>query len=109
MGNFELPNRRGQSAASEWAEASAIVVKPKTFFTPEELAARLKVPDSWVYEKTRALPESDSVPAAGARCRFNWVAVAVWLTAPSPQHTSPAKPYLPNRRNAVNPVSSRRT
>ena len=40
----------------EWlasGELEKIVQHHDEVFTPEELAARLKVPDSWVYEKTR--------------------------------------------------------
>src|ERR1700678_2131637 len=63
-GIVEHPKRTG--AASP--EASANLLKAETILTPEELAARLKVPDSWVYEKTRTLPESDSMPASRALC-----------------------------------------
>jgi hypothetical protein len=41
-------------------------LKSEDILTPEEVAARLKVPESWVYEKTRALEqnaERTSLPA----------------------------------------------
>jgi hypothetical protein len=50
-GTIEHPIRTGTSAA--WAEASSSLVKAEDIITPEQLAARLKVSDSWVYEKTR--------------------------------------------------------
>ena len=41
--------------------------------TPEELAQRLKVPQSWVYEKTRGRSR-DPLPVIrlGKYMRFNW-------------------------------------
>ena len=109
-GNFEHRNRTSQSAASSWAEASANLVKAEDIITPEELAAKLKVPDSWVYEKTRGRCRNP-IPCLrlGRYVRFNWVAVAAWLTAPAPQDTRPARPALPNRRKAAAPVPSRPT
>jgi hypothetical protein len=63
-GNFEQPKHTGASAA--WPGASTSLVQADDILTPEELAAYalslrspglaqpgLKVPDSWVYEKTR--------------------------------------------------------
>jgi len=101
-GNFEHANRTSQSAASSWAEASACLVKAEDIITPEELASRLKVPDSWVYEKTRGRCRNP-IPCLrlGRFVRFNWVAVAAWLTAPAPQDTRPATPNLPHPRRAA--------
>jgi len=50
-GNFEHTKCTGSSAASSRAEASASLVKAEDIITPEELAARLRVPDYWVYER----------------------------------------------------------
>jgi len=104
-GNFEHTNRTGQSAASSGPEASANLVQAEDVITPEELAARLKVRDSWVYEKTRGRCRNP-IPCLrlGRYVRFNWLAVTAWLTAPAPQDTRPARPDLPNRRKAAAPV-----
>jgi excisionase family DNA binding protein len=50
--------------------------------TPEELAARLKVPRSWVYEKTRARSR-DPLPVMriGKYMRFHWTDIEAWLLA----------------------------
>jgi excisionase family DNA binding protein len=95
-GNLEQTKRTGASAA--WTEASSLV-KAEDILTPEELAARLKVPDSWVYEKTRGRCRNP-IPCLrlGRYVRFDCTAVATWLTAPAPLETRPARPDLPNRR-----------
>ena len=48
--------------------------------TPEEIAARLKVPPSWVYEKTRSRCRN-RMPCLrlGRYIRFDWKAVVNWL------------------------------
>ena len=48
--------------------------------THEEIAARLKVPASWVYEKTRKRCQNPipSIPM-GRYIRFDWDAVVKWL------------------------------
>jgi hypothetical protein len=68
----------------------------------------LKVPDSWVYEKTRGRCRNP-IPCLrlGRYVRFDWVAVATWLTAPAPQDTNPPRPNLPYRRKAPRLVSPR--
>jgi hypothetical protein len=50
-GNFEQPKHTG--ARDAWPEASTSLVQADDILTPEEVAAKLNVPDSWVYEKTR--------------------------------------------------------
>jgi hypothetical protein len=66
-GNFEHTKCTGPNAASSRTEASASLVKAEDIITPEELAARLKVPRLLGLRKDpRALPESDSIPAARA-------------------------------------------
>jgi hypothetical protein len=57
------------------------MVKPEDILTPEELASRLKVRKSWVYEQTRCrnpnpLPRLNM----GRYLRFDWVKVVEWLT-----------------------------
>jgi excisionase family DNA binding protein len=75
------------------------LVKAEDILTPEELAARLKVPDSWVYEKTRGRCRNP-IPCLrlGRYVRFDWTAVASWLTTPAPSETRQARPDLRNRR-----------
>jgi len=48
--------------------------------TPEELAARLKVPKSWIFEKTRSRC-LDPIPhyRIGRYVRFNWTRIVEWL------------------------------
>ena len=50
--------------------------------TPEELAERLKVPKSWVYEKTRGRSR-DPLPVMriGKYMRFHWTDIEAWLQA----------------------------
>jgi hypothetical protein len=50
--------------------------------TPAELAERLKVPKSWVYEKTRGRSR-DPLPVMriGKYMRFHWPEIVVWLQA----------------------------
>src|ERR1700689_2278785 len=102
-GNFEHTKRRGASA--EWTKESASLVKAEDILTPEDLAPRLKVPDSWVYEKTRGRCRNP-IPCLrlGRYVRFDWAAVATWLTAPAPQEPRPSKPDLPSRRKPPRPV-----
>jgi excisionase family DNA binding protein len=52
--------------------------------TPAELAARLRVAESWVREKTRErarLRDRDPLPVVrlGKYVRFSWAAVEAWL------------------------------
>jgi excisionase family DNA binding protein len=98
VGGREHPKRAGTASNIE----SVSLVKADDILTPKELAARLKVPDSWVYEKTRGRCRN-TIPCLrlGRYIRFDWTAVATWLTAP--QDTTPARPDLPNRRTAASP------
>jgi len=112
-GNFEQPKHTGASAA--WPEASTSLVQADDILTPEELARLsvslcspvlcfaefapvvqaglaqpgLKVPDSWVYEKTRGRCRNP-IPCLrlGRYVRFNWVppgspTLATWLEVPN--------------------------
>jgi hypothetical protein len=59
-------------------------VSPADILTPEELAKRLKVPKSWVFEKTRTRVSSTAplpVFRIGRYLRFHWPDVCAWLEA----------------------------
>jgi excisionase family DNA binding protein len=104
-GNFEHAKSTGTSATSSRDESSASLVKAEDIITPEELAARLKVPDSWVYEKTRGRCRNP-IPCLrlGRYVRFDWTAVATWLTAPAPQELRSSRPDLPKNRKTAAPI-----
>jgi hypothetical protein len=55
---------------------------PEDILTPAELAARLKVPITWVFEKTRKRKGSTAplpVFKIGRYLRFSWKSVSEWL------------------------------
>src|SRR5271169_3873321 len=58
-------------------------LRPEDILTPDELAARLKVPKSWVYEKTRSR-NRNGIPLPclrlGCYIRFDWARVVEWPT-----------------------------
>jgi excisionase family DNA binding protein len=61
-------------------------LRPEDLLTPEELAERLKVPKSWVFEQTRERAKiRNKVPLPcirlGKYLRFSWQAVSEWLQA----------------------------
>jgi len=63
---------------------SEISLKPEDLLTPEELAARLKVSKSWVFEQTRERAKvRNKMPLPcirlGKYLRFSWVAVCEWM------------------------------
>lgn len=65
----------------------AATLRPEDILTPEELAARLKVRKSWVYEQTRSrnrkpLPRLN----VGRYLRFDWTRVVQWLTESDDGH-----------------------
>jgi excisionase family DNA binding protein len=68
----------------------ARILRPEDILTPEELAARLKVPKSWVYEKTRFRNwvRGDPLPSLrlGRYIRFDWTKVVEWLTEDDDGH-----------------------
>jgi excisionase family DNA binding protein len=80
----------------------SVRLKPEDILTPEEVAARLKVPESWVYEKTRARCRNP-IPCLrlGRYVRFDWNAVITWLTAASTQEQNAARTSLPAKRKLV--------
>jgi excisionase family DNA binding protein len=57
-------------------------IRPEDILTPAELASRLKVPVTWIYEKTR-LGGNHRKPLPVHRCgrllRFDWAEVSAWL------------------------------
>jgi hypothetical protein len=57
-------------------------INPTDLLTPAELAGRLKVPKSWVYEKTRGRSR-DPLPVMriGKYMRFHWPDIVAWLQA----------------------------
>ncbi len=57
--------------------------------TPEELAHRLKVPVSWVYEKTRtSCVNPIPLIRIGRYIRFNWRQILEWLAEQSSNNGS---------------------
>jgi hypothetical protein len=62
----------------------AVGLEPSDLLTPEELAARLKVPKSWVFEQTRErakVRNKTPLPRIrlGKYLRFSWVQVCEWM------------------------------
>lgn len=63
-------------------------LEPSDILTPKQLAERLQVPKSWVFEQTRqrAKVRNDKpLPCIrlGKYLRFSWVAVCEWMAAQS--------------------------
>lgn len=77
-------------------------LRPEDILTPEEVAVRLKVPESWVYEKTRARCRNP-MPCLrlGRYIRFDWNAVIKWLTAGADQETNATRTSLSPKRKLV--------
>jgi hypothetical protein len=75
----------------------SVRLKAEDILTPEEVAARLKAPESWVYEKTRVRCRNP-IPCLrlGRYIRFDWNAVITWLTAALEQNA--ARTTLPGKR-----------
>jgi len=65
--------------------SNALAFAPSDLLTPSELAERLKVPQSWVYEMMRPSRKT-SLPVlrAGRHLRFSWTAVCAWMTIQPP-------------------------
>jgi predicted DNA-binding transcriptional regulator AlpA len=64
--------------------ATNLILDCNDLLTPEELAGRLKVGVSWVYEQTRrrgCVRNSDPLPyrKMGRYLRFSWTEVIEWL------------------------------
>jgi hypothetical protein len=67
------------------AAKPAAPIDPGDILTPQELAARLKVSTSWVFEQTRQRAKVRSkspLPCIrmGKYLRFSWPQVCEWLT-----------------------------
>jgi hypothetical protein len=60
-----------------------VEIKAEDILTPEQLAKRLKLPLSWVYEKSRAGGAHGRDPLPVLRCgrylRFSWPDVCAWM------------------------------
>jgi excisionase family DNA binding protein len=80
------------------APSAPNVISPNDILTVAELAARLKVKPTWVYEKMR--PRTDNplpVWKMGRYLRFSWEQVSTWLQA----QARPAAGVARTRRKAV--------
>lgn len=64
-----------------------MTIEARDILTPAELAERLKVPVSWIYEKSRGGGQHNGKPLpvvrAGKYLRFFWPDVVVWLRSNS--------------------------
>lgn len=63
---------------------SAAALDPQDLLTPKQLADRLQVPKSWVFEQTRKRAKtrnSNPLPCIrlGKYLRFSWIQVSEWL------------------------------
>jgi len=59
-------------------------LQPEDLLTPQELAVRLKVSKSWVFQQTRGrarIRNKNPLPCIrlGKYVRFSWVAVCAWM------------------------------
>jgi hypothetical protein len=68
------------------APADRVVLDPNDLLTPEELAVRLKVSKSWVFEQTRERAKVRNTNKTvlpfhrmGKYLRFYWPEVSAWL------------------------------
>jgi len=62
----------------------AAIYEAESLLTPEDLAQRLKVPVSWVYEQTRVrtvVRSENAIPVVpvGRYLRFYWPDICDWL------------------------------
>lgn len=64
---------------------STETLKPEDILTPQQLAERLQVGVSWVYEKSRQRGRYQAKPLPclrmGRYLRFSWTDVCEWLRA----------------------------
>jgi hypothetical protein len=70
------------------------VLMPEDLLTPEQLAERLQVPRSWIFEQTRhrAKVRNKNKPPLptirlGKYLRFSWIAVSEWLVQNQDWHS----------------------
>jgi excisionase family DNA binding protein len=75
--------RQGKRERRDKSEPITIL-NPSDILTPDELAARLKVRRTWVYDQMRHRSRN-SLPAIklGRYLRFNWPSVCEWMQAQS--------------------------
>lgn len=78
---------------------------PEDLLTPAELARRLKVAQTWVYEQTRAravVRSEETIPVVpvGRYLRFHWPSICTWLRRKAETRTS--KPKAKPRRRLEN-------
>jgi hypothetical protein len=75
------------------------LLHPEDIITPEEVAARLKVPESWVYEKTRARCRNP-IPCLrlGRYIRFDWNAVIHWLSVEADRNSDAKRASISQKR-----------
>ncbi len=64
-------------------ETSTELKQGEELLTLQEMAQRLKVPNSWVYSRTRIKGNDFPVVRVGKYCRFNPDAVLDWLNRQS--------------------------
>jgi hypothetical protein len=70
---------------TETSQSPAYASDPADLLTPSQLADRLQVPKSWVFEQTRTrakIRNSDPLPCVrmGRYLRFSWRQVSEWLS-----------------------------
>lgn len=77
---------------------AAVEIAVEDIITPSELAARLKVPESWVFSKSRARCRN-KIPCLriGRYIRFDWAAVIQWLREQA--STEPSNGKRPKKGN----------
>ena len=92
--------------AGEWVHSINSVtadraLPPEDILTPEELADRLKISRSWVFEKTRARCRNP-MPCLrlGRYIRFDWTAVVDWLRREATQENA-TRSGVPQARGVV--------
>jgi predicted DNA-binding transcriptional regulator AlpA len=65
------------------APTQNLVMNPEDILTPQQLAARLQVNVSWVYDKTRRRSAGNGEPMpvlnSGRYLRFYWPDICAWL------------------------------
>jgi predicted DNA-binding transcriptional regulator AlpA len=73
------------ATATQFAPSVRSVLDPGDILTPQQLADRLQVSKSWVFEQTRnrsKVRNKHPLPCLrlGKYLRFSWAAVSEWLT-----------------------------
>ena len=75
-----MPMHPKKSSPSLAVPPSSVQIDPADILTIDELAARLKVSERWVYEKSRRRC-LDPLPVfrMGRYLRFSWADISAWL------------------------------